>query len=386
MKIGTGAQNCASVLIVDDTPANLQILAGLLGREGYHVCPVANGKLALNAAEKAPPDLILLDINMPEMNGYEVCRRLKADSRLRDIPVIFITARTDLKDKVEGFALGGLDYITKPFEFEEVLMRVRTHLRLYRLQREMAQAREAAERASIAKDRFIAEMSHEFRTPLNVILGITDLLSDQGFGPLNKKQAAYVNQIQQSGSHLLELVNDILDIAKIDAGTMEVEWEEFAPDECVAKVAALMDLQASKKLQTLEVKSDPAVTSMAGDLGKCRQIVFNLLSNAIKFTPDEGRILVFVEPFESAFVKVGVRDTGPGIPLDLQAQLFSEFLQVSPIPEERTGGAGLGLALSKRLVELHGGTVGCESTPRKGSTFWFTLPAHVPAQAQRSVD
>ena len=386
MKIGADAQNRASVLIVDDTPANLKVLAELLSREGYHVRPVASGTLALNAAEKAPPDLILLDIAMPDMDGYEVCRRLKADSKLRDIPVIFITALTDVKDKVEGFALGGVDYITKPFKFEEVLVRVRTHLRLYRLQREMAQAREAAERANIAKDRFIAGMSHELRTPLNVILGITDLLLHQGFGPLNEKQAAYVNQLQESGSHLLELVNDILDIAKIDAGTMEVLWEEFTPDEGVAKVAALMDVQACKKLQTLEVKSDPAVTSMAGDLGKCRQIVFNLLSNAIKYTPDEGRILVLVEPFESASVKVSVRDTGPGIPPELQAQLFSEFAQVNPIPEESTAGAGLGLALAKRLVELHGGTVGCESTPRKGSTFWFTLPAHLPGQAQRSVD
>lgn len=227
--------------------------------------------------------------------------------------------------------------------------------------------------ANRAKSRFLSSMSHELRTPLNGILGFTDLLHGQYFGKLNEKQLEYVNQIDTSGKHLLALINDLLDITKIDAGAMTLESEVIDTENLIQSVLSMMGIQFKKKNISLTYSLEPAASSLVADLRKCKQIMFNLLSNALKFTPEGGRVDIKITRIGS-WAKIEVSDTGIGIEKDKIARLFSEFYQVDKTRDEQLGGTGIGLALTRRLVELHRGEIGVESEPEKGSAFWFTLP------------
>ena len=231
------------------------------------------------------------------------------------------------------------------------------------------------EEANRHKSRFLSSMSHELRTPLNAILGFDDLLSSEFFGPLNEKQKDYVRQIDDSGKQLLALINDLLDMAKIDAGAMELELETVVPPDFIDATVRMMDTQFRQKQLTVETSVDPGISPIRADLRKSRQIMLNLLSNAVKYTPEGGRIDIRATLQSGSTVKIEVADTGVGIEPDEVERIFSEFHQAEHVRDEQLGGTGIGLALTRRLVELHGGEVGVESELGKGSTFWFTLPA-----------
>lgn len=230
------------------------------------------------------------------------------------------------------------------------------------------------EEANRHKSRFLSSMSHELRTPMNAILGFTDLLKGLFFGPLNEKQSAYVEQVERSGRHLLSLINDLLDMAKIDAGAMDVAIEPFPPDECVNATVSMLNAQIRHKKLTVEIETAKSVSLIYGDLRKCKQIMLNLLSNALKYTGEGGRIIIKTELDRAEGIRISVSDTGIGIPPEEHEKIFSEFHQTDRARDEQLGGTGIGLALTKRLVELHGGKIGVESEVGKGSRFWFTLP------------
>jgi len=240
-------------------------------------------------------------------------------------------------------------------------------------EQEMIKAKEAAEKANSAKSQFLSMMSHELRTPLNAILGFSDLLLGRHFGELNPKQEGHASHIQSSGQHLLDLINDLLDIAKIDSGTMSLELTEISVEEYFSSAVALMSSQFGKKEIEVKTHIDPTVTTMTGDSRKCKQILLNLLSNAVKYTPEKGRIDIRAEK-EDPLVRISVADTGIGIKKEDQEKIFDEFSQVDRVQDENLGGTGIGLALTRRLVEMHGGEIGVDSEPGKGSTFWFALP------------
>ena len=228
------------------------------------------------------------------------------------------------------------------------------------------------------KSRFLSSMSHELRTPLNAVIGFSDLLNQQSFGPLNEKQFQYAQQISQSGHHLLTLINDLLDMAKIDAGAMEINREIFSIGECIESMVAMMGSQFNKKQLTVKTSIDSSLPEMHGDSRKCKQILLNLLSNAMKFTQEKGQITIEAKQDGEDWIRISVSDTGLGIAPGQLENVFSEFHQVDRARDEALGGIGLGLALTRRLVELHGGEIGVESEVGRGSTFWFTLPAWVP--------
>lgn len=223
------------------------------------------------------------------------------------------------------------------------------------------------------KSEFLANMSHELRTPLNSILGFTELLKDQAFGPLNEKQLLYLNNIASSGKHLLALINDILDLAKVDAGRVDLHRESLSIvqllDEIQSNIRSLVD---KKQIQlSREIASE--LTTISVDHARFKQIMFNLLSNAIKFTPAQGRITIIAKPV-AGFAHISVADTGIGISHDNIDRVFNEFEQVDGSRARKYEGTGLGLALTKRLVELHGGEIWVESELDKGTTFTFSIP------------
>ena len=287
------------------------------------------------------------------------------------------------KSGEEIFYSGILRDITERNQVEAELAKERQHLeqtvnqRTNELRDTLKKVKDTnihLKQANQAKSRFLSSMSHELRTPLNGILGFTDLLQGQFFGKLNEKQLDYVNQIDESGKHLLSLINDLLDVTKIDAGAMELEMEEIQPEEFIEASVVVMISQVKKKKINVKSTIDPDLAVVTADIRRCNQIMLNLLSNALKYTPEGGRVEIRVARDGDSHVRVEVSDSGIGIKADDIEKIFSEFHQAAHVREEQLGGTGIGLALTRRLVELHEGKIGVKSEPGKGSTFWFTLP------------
>ncbi|MCK9382504.1 MAG: response regulator [Sulfuritalea sp.] len=397
----------ATILVVDDTPDNLSLMSNLL-QDDYKVKIANGGEKALKiAASDSPPDLILLDIMMPGMDGYEVCTRLKHDPKTANIPVIFLTAKAETTDEKKGLELGAVDYITKPISPPIVIARVKNHLALKaaadflrdqnsfleqevarRTNEVMANRNIAAknlqlEDASRMKSEFLANMSHELRTPLNAIIGFSEMLRDGLLGDLSPQQKESVNDIFTSGQHLLSLINDILDLSKVEAGKMTLELEPL-------QVAALVQAGLQVVREQAMAHSVRLIAEVADDLGevwldgrKVKQILYNLLSNAVKFTPEGGEVRIAAHRVGSQalpdggfehYLQLAVSDTGIGISAEDQARLFKPFTQIDSTLSRRYEGTGLGLAMVKQLAELHGGAVAMQSTPTVGSTFMVWLP------------
>lgn len=423
-----------TILVVDDVPANLAVLHHTLNQSGYQVRVEVDGIQAMEQIEADPPDLILLDVMLPGINGFEICQQLKANPKTAIIPVIFMTALTNLTDKVKGLGLGAVDYITKPFQQQEVLARVQLHLKLSQLSQDLAERNHALQTlsdeleirvqqrttelsASMAqlqqtqqqleqahadletyalnliqttrlKDEFLATMSHELRTPLNAILGFSELLLDDTMGRLSDSQRQSIQTINESGEHLLRLITDMLDFSQISASQLQIDRQPVNLFQLCLKSIEQVETLAQDKTIDLTFEYGDWLMEQRFELDEARiyQILLNLLRNAVKFTPNGGKVklVVSLQPTASAEtvqpasqLSLAVIDTGIGIAPERIDQLFRPFRQLDSGLNRQYEGTGLGLALVKRLVELHNGTIAVESEPGKGSCFTVTLPYSV---------
>ncbi|MBF0188673.1 MAG: response regulator, partial [Magnetococcales bacterium] len=386
-----------TILIVDDQPSNIDILKELL-KADYALQAVTSGQQALSlTAGEAQPDLILLDIMMPGMNGYEVCSRLKQRSETAPVPVIFITAKKEVEDETEGFRLGGVDYITKPFNPEIVSRRIKTHLALKRHRdhleeivrqrtHELEEARDAAESGSRAKSSFLATMSHEIRTPLNAILGMAQALDETD---LSDEQHAFVTIFHRAGEELLALINDVLDLSRVESGKMELSNEVFSLHDLVETTVRMIRPRAEEKGLSVALEIDAKMSAhLFGDARRLRQVLLNLMDNAVKFTHD-GSVTLAVTPDaerESRVLFV-IRDTGIGIAPEKLEEIFQGFVQADATITRSYGGSGLGLAICRRLVALMHGEIRVESVLDAGTSFHLSLPlpARMEVQGSESV-
>ncbi len=367
-----------TILAVDDTPQNLDILVGLL-RDKYRVKVAPDGKLALKVARGAtPPDLILLDIMMPNMDGFEVCRRLKSDPTLREIPVIFISALTETLDKVTAFAVGGVDYVTKPFQAKVVEARVATHLRLREQQLEIEAQKQQLQdnydklrELEKLRDNLVHMIVHDMRSPLMGINGMLEIIKMQLADTLDDQLVTDFDEALTSGHSLQEMVSSLLDISRMESGEMPLE--RTAVDLRTVASDALTSLVSLVKQCNVVYEPPAEPVDASCDREITRRIIANLVSNAIKFTPRKGEVRIEFMPQPDG-VKVTVSDTGPGIPPDYRERIFEKFGQVEGRQEGRKYSTGLGLTFCKLAVEAHGGRIGVDSEEGKGSTFWFTLP------------
>jgi len=376
----------ATVLIVDDSPDNLTLMSEVL-RGTYQVQQASNGETALRLAySDTPPDLILLDIMMETMDGYEVCRRLVADPRSARIPVIFLTARTDEEDERKGLEIGAVDFLVKPVSAPIVLARVRNHLVLKALSDalreqniELALARTVADTANGAKSEFLSRMSHELRSPLTAILGFAQLM-ETDVPPPSASQQASLTQILKGGWYLLKLINELLDLAAIESGKMTPVMESVVLGEFVHECTDMVSELAHQRSIVIEVAADAPALRVHADRTRLKQILINLLSNAIKYNRPNGSVTLRWQPCETALVRLSVTDTGLGLSAEQMGQLFESFNRLGrdAIGEQ---GTGIGLAVSRRLMELMGGRIGVESTEGVGSTFWVELAADEHAAA-----
>jgi signal transduction histidine kinase len=365
-----------NILVVDDNPANLRLLSGMLSERGYKARPAIDGKMALTAARAAPPDLILLDINMPDMDGYQVCRTLKADSDLCDVPVIFISAMDEIADKVRAFEAGGVDYVAKPFQFQEVVARVENHLALKRLQQalratnqelEMRLAELQARNEEL--DAFAHTVAHDLKNPLATIIGYSALLESR-HGQLSEENlATFITSISQSGQRMNNIIKELLLLSSVRKAE-EIEVKSLDMTGIVEGVQARLGEMIDQYDATLECPD-----TWPEALGRAQwveEVWANYLSNALKYGGRPPCVSLGADAPSDGRVRFWVRDNGEGLTAAQQAQLFAPFERLHQV---RAEGHGLGLSIVRRIVEKLGGTVGVESQVGQGSCFSFSLPA-----------
>jgi len=436
-----------SILVVDDEDSIRAVLKNVLEDDGYEVTEADSGEAALRLFKERIYDLVITDIVMSGMNGIELLEKVK--QLYPETQVIIITSHASLDTAVQALRCGAYDYLFKPFEdinlITAVTKRAIENIRLtyenrrlltklkgknMELERRVAErtaeleninlqltqeikerirAQDAAEAANRAKSEFLANMSHEFRTPLNHIIGFTEILLDTHFGDLNEVQAEYLNDILQSSKHLLALISDVLDLAKIEAGRLELMPSNVNLKTLLKNSLKIIEENARKQSIRLKMDIDGIAGTIKADERKLKQILFNLLSNAVKFTPAGGEVRLGARMLDGCIlrpgrrwkdpqtlrvvegpigdnaagrdqgrrcVKISVIDTGIGINPRDQLRIFDRFEQIVGSINKSFQGAGLGLTLTKTLVEMHGGKIWVSSEGEgRGSTFSFVIPA-----------
>jgi two-component system, sensor histidine kinase and response regulator len=369
------------ILVVDDRIENLRLLTTLLLDEGYRVRPTQDPNLALKSALANPPNMILLDVRMPGMDGFELCQKLKQDERTAQLPIIFVSAVQEAQDWERAFAAGGLDFISKPIHREELLARVSTHLELFRIRQqleehvqELSQSNVRLKELDQLKSLFISSMSHEFRTPLNSIIGFTGVMNMEMAGKLEPKQKDFLKRVQQSSKHLLALINDVIDISKVEAGKIETFNSKFMLDTVIDEAVENVETLRSEK--GLELRVDvPDNIQIENDQKRVSQCLLNYLSNAIKYT-EKGWISISAG-LHSGKAEIVVEDSGIGIAEEDLPKLFQQFVRLDSHLRMKEMGTGLGLYLTKKMAsEILGGTVGVESQLGVGSKFYLSIPTN----------
>jgi len=362
----TSTRNTPNILIVDDIPANLKVLGDILKEEGYKVRPVPSGALALQVAERERPDLILLDIMMPEMDGYEVCRRLKENQQLHDIPVIFISALSETNDVVKALKFGGVDYITKPFRAEEISARVKTHIKLRRQSIELHEL-------NVTKDRFFSIIAHDLRGPMGGFMGLTDLLTEELRSMSLTEIQEYLENMRESATNLFKLLENLLQWARIQQGGMPFNRERVLFQPIV--IESIEMIQESAKKKGIEIICDISEdVEVFADSNLIQTIIRNLVSNAVKFSARGGKVNLSAKTTEDGSVEISVKDRGIGMDQLMVRNLFRIDVRNGRKGTEGEQSTGLGLLLCKEFIEKHGGRIRVESEVGKGSVFTFNIP------------
>ncbi|PHV05043.1 hybrid sensor histidine kinase/response regulator [Janthinobacterium sp. BJB412] len=393
----TGAR--PRILIVDDEAAHMQALCDTLRNHDYDTCGYASGDAALASLQAGNYDLLLADLMMPGMDGIALVQAARLCDP--DLACIIMTGEGTIASAVRAMKVGALDYIIKPFKVSTILpilaraldtralrmanarleQRLREHAaELHAVNQDLEQARRQAERASQEKSTFLSNMSHELRTPLNAIIGFAQILTSDKLPSSPQEKKVFSNHILQSGRHLLTLINEILDLAKVEAGMMSLSLEPVPLAAVLQECQVMLEPQAAKGAIALHF--GPAGNQhVLADRTRLKQILINLLSNAIKYNREGGSVEVSCAQAEKGRIRISVADNGAGLDSRQMAAIFQPFNRLG---QETTGaeGTGIGLVLSKRLVEAMQGAIGFASTQGVGSTFWIELGRCAPAEAR----
>jgi two-component system sensor histidine kinase/response regulator len=389
-----------TIFIVDDNPTNIGVLFEYLEKFGFDLVVARDGESGIQRAQQSHPDLVLLDVMMPGIDGFETCRRLKTHEATKDIPVIFMTALTSPEEKVKGFQAGGVDYITKPFQQEEVLARVATHLRIRTLQQQLelqntvlqaknirleqaiAERKKAEEKlkevnqqlqaANASKDKFFSMIAHDLRSPFTALLGLSEVVIRYIDDYSKEEIKDNMLRIRKSSEAVYNLLENLLTWSRLQRGLMDYHPATISLDEIVEHNVYLFKSSAEQKQITLKSLVPEEMTAYA-DNNMIDTVIRNLIANALKFTYPGGTIDVLATVTED-FVEMAVADTGTGISQEDLPKLFrldTQYMNIGTVGEK---GTGLGLSLCKDLIEKNGGTIWVESEVGKGTTFRFTLP------------
>ncbi len=361
-----------TILLIDDLPDNLKLLGEMLQTEGYNIRLVTTGAQALKVAEQDKPDLILLDILMPKMDGYEVFRQLKENAELKDIPVIFISALNDTENIVKALQSGGMDYITKPFQSEEVLARVRTHLQLRQQSRELQEQSKQLRELNASKDKFFSIIAHDLRSPFNSIIGFSEILLENAVKKNYDVMEEYSEIILMSSRRAMDLLSNLMEWTRSQTGRMDFNPGKVELVQLITGIGQLFHGIAEQKSIGIILEIPESVTIYA-DQDMLSTVLRNLISNAIKFTYFGGKITVSVQENPEE-ITVSIRDSGVGMKKEKLEKLFRIDSDSSTLGTNKEKGTGLGLILCKEFIEKHNGKIWVESEFGKGSVFRFTIP------------
>ncbi|SHJ86235.1 His Kinase A (phospho-acceptor) domain-containing protein [Tangfeifania diversioriginum] len=367
------------ILIVDDQPNNLKVISSVLG-DKYSISVANSGENALKILNKVTPQLILLDIMMPGMNGFEVCEKLKANEGTKEIPVIFLTAKTEISDLVKGFNYGAVDYITKPFNATEVKVRINNHLSLAHAKsqikaqkKDLQEKNRALKKLMNEKDKFFSIIAHDLKSPFSGLLGMLELMNDEGTELTKEETKKLLPALLKNAENVYALVENLLEWSRLQRNAREVNSEKINPQEVVNEVLGYLEATANQKQITLinEVNENHAVFA---DRMMFNTILRNLISNALKFTREGGKITVASETEADGKVTFSVTDTGIGMDSKTINEVFSIDKNVSTPGTKNEKGTGLGLILCKEFIELQKGEIRIKSKVNEGTCISFTLP------------
>jgi two-component system, sensor histidine kinase and response regulator len=362
------------ILVVEDDRMNARIISSILRPEGFVTREAISGEAALEAFGEFNPDLVLLDVVLPGINGFETCRRLKATNTGTSVPVIFITAKNQPDDIVEGLEAGGVDYVVKPFQPRETIARIRTHLHVRSLMEQQVRLIDELSKANAAKNHFLGIAAHDLRNPLTSIRGLSEFMVDGSAGELSDDHRAMIRSMHSATTVMLDLLNELLDISVIESGEMRLDLTPTNFADIVADAVFLNGITAARKQMKIAYRSLKPERPLMVDARKIRQVVDNLLSNAIKFSPP-GTVITVEIIDHGDKQTVSVRDQGPGIPPDEMDVLFQSFGRTSVRPTGGEKSTGLGLAICRKIAEAHQGTMSAANLPTGGADFRLTLTA-----------
>jgi len=371
-----------TLLVVDDIPDNVRLLLKVLNEAGFKVLVAKDGKAGLEKAQFAKPDLILLDVMMPEMDGFEVCQHLRSDEATQEIPVIFMTALSDTVDKVKGFSLGAVDYITKPFQTAEVLARVTTHLKLRKLQRQLLEELQIRKQYAVELEKrntelnaFARTVAHDLKSPLNGVIGYSEMILHEFRTELPEEAKDYLRNIVHSGYKMADIIDAILLLARTSQeDTVETQYLEMSSiiHEVINKrlVHLVREFQGHIQL--------PATWPIAlGYAPWIEEVWANYISNGLKYGGQPPQLELGATSQEEGMIRFWVKDNGKGLTPEELAKLFTPFIRLHR-KQRNVEGHGLGLSIAQQIIEKLNGQVGVESTLGQGSLFYFTLPAAPP--------
>ncbi len=360
-----------SILVVDDNPRNLKLLGIILRPLDYELFIAGDGPHALEILDKTNIDLVLLDIMMPDMNGYEVCEKIKSNERTADVPVVFLTAKVDPSDLVAGFEAGAIDYIKKPFNQSELIARIKTHIELKKAKDMLKLQNEELQKLNATKDRFFSIVAHDLKNPLGAIRDLTASLAEAYDDFSEEEKKDFLHEMKNSSKTLYELLENLLTWSRSQRNLIQVMSDYFQLDFVVKNcVSTLSLISENKQIQIID--EVPNGFEVWADANMVTTIVRNLISNALKFTPEGGKITIkSIE--DGDFARISVSDTGVGISPENQKKLFRIDSAFTTKGTSNEAGTGLGLILCQEFVERLGGEISVESELGQGTTFIFTL-------------
>jgi len=364
------------IAMVDDDIVTLNNGKSLL-QEFYKVYTLQSAATLFELLENDIPDLILLDLIMPEVDGFETIKKLKADLRYKDIPVIFLTAVSDEDSEMKGFTMGAVDYIIKPFTREILRLRVHNQIKIINQMNQIIE-QEIAEKSSRSKIEFLININHEMLTPMNAIIGMTQI-AQMAQNP--KETTDCLDEIDLASQQLLGLIHDLLNISGNKADAIKLDNSVFSFRTMFQNILKKIDRECKEKQQEFTHEIDPSIPLLLlGDAKHFTKVVLHLLANAIKFTPEQGKIhfsaFVLGTDDEKITLQIEITDSGIGIPKEQQIKIFNPFEHADKNIAKQHGGFGLGLAISKQIIEMMGGEIWVESEPGKGSKFVFTCTVY----------
>ena len=359
-----------SVLIVDDLPNNVRLLSIMLTEKGYQVRKAINGQMALNTVRSLIPDLILLDINMPDLNGYQVCEQLKADEKTREIPVIFISALDDVFDKVKAFQVGGVDYISKPFQGEEVMARIENQLTISRQKKQLQNEIKERQKTEETLEIYLHAVSHDLRNPVIGMLMILNNLIKNSQGETKEVSRKILQQMADSCDRQLTLIDSLVETRQNDLWGVSLELNPLSLYEIGQQIGQEWELRLKENQATLINNFSPDLPLVNADAHHLWRVFENLLANALKHNP-QGIIITFSARLEGNCLRCSIADNGVGISETQRKQLFDRYQRGN---NNNQISLGLGLYLCRQIIHAHGGEIGIMNNDEKGSQFWFTLP------------